>query len=336
MEPGSKAMVGRVFAGFIFAGFTFIAVSCPLGVRMFRAVSESKIEHTAEQFARGKYLAENVSGCMECHTPHDWSARVSPLTAGKLGAGEVVPLTSVPGHIVAPNITPDPETGAGNWTDRQLGRAIREGIGHDGRALFPAMPYQRFHALSDEDLAAIIVYLRSLPPVRNALPRSKVKLLAGVVVHQMPKHLDANAPAHDLSTPEKRGAYLAAVAACEDCHTPMNSLGQRQQKMSFGGGFILAGPFGRVASANLTPDPSGIPYYTKEIFIEGIRKGSIGGRLLNPVMPWTTYRGMTDEDLSHVFAYLRGLAPVTHRVDNTEAPSYCRLCKQTHGLGNRN
>jgi mono/diheme cytochrome c family protein len=329
-------MAGRFFVISVFAGLTLTAGYRQLAGSAVRAVAGRGIANSAEQFARGRYLAENVSGCMECHTPHDWSARASPLTAGMLGAGEVVPLSSMPGHIVAPNITPDAETGAGNWTDRQLARAIREGIGHDGRALFPAMPYQRFRALSDEDLAAIIVYLRSLPPVRNALPRTKVKLLAGVVVRQMPKHLDAHPPPHDLSTPEKRGAYLAAIAACEDCHTPMNSLGQRLQKMSFGGGFILAGPFGRVASANLTPDPSGIPYYTKEIFLEVMRKGSVGGRLLNPVMPWTTYRGMTDEDLSSVFAYLRGLAPVTHRVDNTEDPTYCRICKQTHGFGNRN
>ena len=70
-------------------------------------------------------------------------------------------LKGFPGLVFAPNITPDPETGAGNWTDDQLARAIREGVGHDGRALFPFMPYQDFRFYSDEDLASIIVYLRS-------------------------------------------------------------------------------------------------------------------------------------------------------------------------------
>ena len=71
---------------------------------------------------------------------------------------------------MAPNLTPDPETGAGSWTDDQLARAMREGVGHDGRALFPIMPYQHYRNMSDEDLASVVVYLRSLPPVHNQLP----------------------------------------------------------------------------------------------------------------------------------------------------------------------
>ena len=85
-------------------------------------------------------------------------------------------LKGLPGSVHAPNITPDPETGAGNWSDDQLARAIREGIGHDGRALFPFMPYLGLRALSDEDLASIIVYLRSLPPVRQSRPTTDADL----------------------------------------------------------------------------------------------------------------------------------------------------------------
>ena len=75
-----------------------------------------------------------------------------------------IPIAGSPGAVYPPNITPDKETGAGNWTDDQLARAIREGIGYDGRALFPFMPYENFRYLSDEDLASVIVYLRSIPP----------------------------------------------------------------------------------------------------------------------------------------------------------------------------
>jgi hypothetical protein len=81
---------------------------------------------------------------------------------------------NLPGRIVASNITPDPETGAGNWTDDQLARAIREGIGHDGRALFPMMPYENLRHMSDEDLASLVVYIRSLPAVRHELPASEI------------------------------------------------------------------------------------------------------------------------------------------------------------------
>ncbi len=75
---------------------------------------------------------------------------------------------------MASNLTPDPETGAGSWTDDQLARAIREGVGHDGRALFPIMPYQRYRNMSDEDLASVVVYLRSLPAVHNRLPATEI------------------------------------------------------------------------------------------------------------------------------------------------------------------
>jgi hypothetical protein len=106
--------------------------------------------------------------------------------------------------------------------------------------------------------------------------------------------------------------------------------------MDFGGGFILEGPWGRTASANITPDPSGIPYYDLAIFTQAIRTGYVGARALNQIMPWHTYRRMTDEDIAGMFAYIKTLKPVRHQVDNTKPPTYCKLCRQTHGGGNQN
>ena len=77
-------------------------------------------------------------------------------------------------RLAPPNITPEKETGAGTWTDDMFARAIREGVGHDGRALSEAMPYFNFKRLSDEDLASVIVYLRSLPPVHHVVPPTKM------------------------------------------------------------------------------------------------------------------------------------------------------------------
>ena len=91
-----------------------------------------------------------------------------------------------------------------------------------------------------------------------------------------------------------------------------------------------------VASANLTPDASGIGYYDEALFIQTIRTGSVRARKLNSVMPWWAFRNMTDDDLKALFAYLRTLKPVHHLVDNTEPPTQCRLCGQKHGLGHRN
>ena len=88
---------------------------------------------------------------MDCHSPHRWTERDAPILPNMVGAGQdMTMLKGLPGQLVAPNISPDPETGAGSWTDDQLARAIREGISHDGRALFPMMPYQDFRHMSDE------------------------------------------------------------------------------------------------------------------------------------------------------------------------------------------
>src|SRR6185503_8436730 len=103
----------------------------------------------------------------------------------------------------SPNITPDVETGAGSWTDEQFVRAIREGIGHDGRRLFPMMPYLNFREMSDEDLASVIVYIRSLEPVRNQLPKT---VLPEPVKGMLPPHqpITAAVPQPDMSNPVAR------------------------------------------------------------------------------------------------------------------------------------
>jgi hypothetical protein len=274
---------------------------------------------------------------MLCHAEHDWTAHDAPVLPNTLGAGQDMnTLKGFPGKVYAPNITPDPETGAGSWSDDQLARAIREGVGHDGRALFPFMPYPDFRAMSDEDLASIIVYLQSLPPVRKQLPATDLIFPVNYLIRNVPRPLDASVPEPDVSTPEKRGRYLVTMAGCEDCHTPKDTQGQPLPGMDFAGGFILDGPWGRVASSNITPDPSRISYYDQATFTQVIRTGFVGARKLNQIMPWHAYRGMTDEDIVAVFAYMRTFKPVRHHVDNTEPPTFCRVCRQTHGGGNQN
>jgi mono/diheme cytochrome c family protein len=318
-------------------GITFTIGWRPfIGPRTRQVDASRKFGSTPERLARGKYLAENVSGCMFCHTPRDWSALGTGVTKPNMGSGQAIPIAELPGHVVAPNITPDPKTGAGNWSDDQLARAIREGVGHDGRALFPFMPYEHYRSMSDEDLASVIVYLRALPAVRNPLPKSEIIFPVKYLIRGAPTPLTGPVPAPDLSTPEKRGAYMTTIAGCTDCHTPTDSHGMQLPGLEWGGGFVLTGPFGRVASANLTPDPSGIPYYDTKMFVDAIRTGSVRARKLNPMMPVEVYRGMTDEDLMSIFAYVKTLKPVHHRVDNTEPSAFCKICKVVHGSGNTN
>ena len=330
--------------GFVFTGLVLVlatGITFTIGWRPFigprtRPLTAQKFQSTPERLARGKYLVLNVTDCMGCHAEHDWTAHDAPILPNTLGAGQDMNiLKGFPGKVYSPNISSDAETGAGSWSDDQLARAIREGIGHDGRALFPFMPYLDFRSMSDEDLASVIVYLRSLPPVHKQQPATDLIFPVKYLIRNAPEPLDAPVPQPDVSTPEKRGKYLV-IAGCADCHTPQDGHGQPLPGMDFGGGFILDGPWGRVASANITLDSSGISYYDQALFSQAIHTGFVGARKLNQIMPWHTYRGMTDEDTVAMFAYLKTLKPVRHHVDNTEPPTFCKVCRQTHGGGNQN
>src|SRR6478735_3830613 len=130
-----------------------------------RATTNRQFERTPERLARGRYLVVGLAGCESCHSPKDWK------THG------------------APNLTPDPETGAANWSDDQIARSIREGIGHDGRAIFPMMPYAGYRTFSDEDVASIVVYLRSVAPVHNPLPPTRVNFPVNYLIRNAPRPL---------------------------------------------------------------------------------------------------------------------------------------------------
>jgi mono/diheme cytochrome c family protein len=321
-------------AAILILGITFTIGWRPIIGAKKRALTDRKFETTPARFVRGKYLVDGVTGCFGCHTDTDWSKPGGPPVAGREGSGRVWADQNMP-WLVAPNITPDRETGIGSWSDDTLARGIREGIGHDGRALFAIMPYPNYSQMSDEDLASVIVYLRSVPAVRNHLPTTRMPFPLSFFMKNMPQPLTAAVPPPDQSTPVARGSYLVRMGACEDCHTPREK-GQPLAGMNFAGGFILKEPKGDVASANITPAPSGIGYYSEETFLLAMRIGKVGVRPLHASMPWYFYGKMNDEDLKSIYAYLKTLKPVKHQLDNTEPPTYCRLCKQKHGFGATN
>ena len=302
-----------------------------------RPLTDVKFERTRARRERGKYLVEGVLACFACHSEPDYTTRGAPPKRGREGGGYVFTEdeADVPGRVVAPNISPDPETGAGTWTDDMFARAIREGIGHDGRALFPMMLYQNFRKLSDEDLASVVVYVRSIPPVRNALPKRELTPEILQSFQSIPKPITEPVPAPDLSTPVRNGEFLAHVADCYGCHTRTD----KEEKPvfgAFGGGVMFKGPWGEAASANITTDPSGIPYYDENLYLQVIRTGKVKARELKPIMPWVFFRNMKDEDIKSIFAYLRTVKPVKHVVDNTEPPTDCKICSRKHGFGERN
>lgn len=308
-----------------------VAISATVGWRpvlgpKLRATTDRKFEATPARLERGRYLAENVMGCLECHTPTD--DKTPPTPTGAPGSGRVF-AEEGKFRVVASNITPDPDTGIGKWTDDQIARAIREGVDNTGHTLFPIMPYQEFKAVSD-DIASVVVYIRTLAAVRHVLPPTQLPFPLSRLINAAPEPITAPVPPPDMSDAAKRGKYLTYAGGCIGCHTPQDR-GTPIQNMLYAGGNV----FGDVASTNITPDASGISYYDAQLFHDVIHSGKVRARQLK-VMPWWVYRGKTDEDLNAIYAYLRTVPAVRHRVDNTEPPTPCRLCRKKHGGGAQN
>lgn len=245
---------------------------------------------------RGRYLVEVTAACGNCHTP---MGPQGPLPGRNLAGGMV--FDEPPFRAVAPNITPDPETGIGRWTDAQLARAIREGIRPDGSLIGPPMPFAFYRGLSDRDLAAMVAYLRTVPPVRNATEKSVYRIplppAYGPPVASVPPPAD-NAVA--------RGAYLAGpVAHCLECHTPMAN-GHSDMTRLGAGGMEFRGPWGVSVARNITP--AGLGSWSDAEIEKAIREGvSKDGRQLFPPMAFWAYRTMSAGDMRDLIAYLRSM-----------------------------
>jgi hypothetical protein len=330
-----------LITGGVLLALVVVGAPALVGIRPFigpraRPLTDRRFEATPGRLERGRYMVDSGTvPCKGCHSPLEVSGNELRVPSGRELSGRQWTPDGVP-FLTAPNLTPDPETGIGRYTDDQLARAIREGISHDGRALFPIMPYEKFRAMPDEDLASVIVYLRSLPPVRHPMPPTAIPFPVSRLINGVPKPVEGPVTA-DLSTPEKRGEHLVRTAACADCHTTRDDSGHHPDGMAFAGGTAL--PFeGRktIYSANITPAVNGIPYYTQELFVETMRTGRVRTRPLDAMMPTELYRNMTDGDLKDIFAYLKTLQPVDHFVDNTLPPTRCARCGFVHGGGERN
>ena len=306
------------------------------------APSNIKVERTPERVARGKYLFEVVSSCWHCHSATDPSRFGEPIVAGKLASGRVMPEEmGFPGRVVASNLSSDPETGAGNWSDGQLLRAIREGIGHDDRVLFPLMPYSDLARMSDEDTQSIVAYMRTLPPVRNDLPKTSIKFPVNLLIKSEPKPAPAVASV-DRSNRLEYGKYLVTIAGCVLCHTPVDGSEHPIPGKEFSGGrtFLLAKD-ARAVSANLTPDPeTGSGRWTEPEFLDKFyqyKKYAVEGPpkidpVNNTLMPWLAFSRMEADDLKAIFGYLRTVPAISNAVvTHPDAPEEKDLMKRKAG-----
>lgn len=316
-------------------GITFTVGWRPILGPRKRALTTRHFGPTPERLKRGEYIVEHLALCYGCHTAFDAKGKNMPQFLEAKGAGRIM-ADQGDFRVVAPNITPDPETGIGNWTDDELARAIREGISRDGRALFPMMPYKTFSHMSDEDLASVIVYLRSQPAARHQLPKTHLPFPVSRLINNAPQPVTTMA-APDPSNTVAHGQYLVAGAGiCGECHTPRDSHGQPVAGMYMAGGNIFDEGGRAVASANITPDPSGISYYDQALFLQMMHTGSVRGRKLDVMMPTWAFGGLNDQDLKAIYAYLRTIPPAHHRIDNAEKPSLCKIDGQMHGMGELN
>jgi mono/diheme cytochrome c family protein len=264
--------------------------------------------HSQVQFERGKYLVEVLGACGNCHTP---KGAHGDLPGKHLAGG--LEIREPFGVAVASNITPDPDTGLGRWTDAEIIRAIREGRRRDGRVLGPPMPFDLYRRLADADVKAIVTYLRTVPPVRHPVAPSRYTIRLpdtyGPAVGRVPEP--------DRSDPVTYGEYLAGpVAHCIDCHTPRGADGRPDPQRLGAGGLAFQGPWGTSFAANITPDPeTGIGRVDDGRLIAalvGARRD--GGRVLPP-MPTAHYAaGIAEDDVRAIIAYLRALPPVRNAV----------------------
>src|SRR5579871_523337 len=216
-----------------------------------------RVQATPERLARGKYLF-NLADCDGCYSERDFSRFGGPVTPGRRGAGTIFPAAlGLPGLVAPANITPDRETGIGRWTDGEKIRAIREGVDRNGRALFPMMPYENFRHMSDDDALSLVAYLDSLPPVKHAVPPTKLKFPVSLLIKSAPRPV-SNVPPPDRGNKLTYGQYLVTVAGCMECHTPTLSGGRKFQ----------VAPGVLVVSANISPDlHTGIGGWSEQDFI---------------------------------------------------------------------
>jgi hypothetical protein len=282
-----------------------------------RPAPDVKAPTTAEAIAKGKYLS---GVCIGCHSKVDLTVSGEPPVEGFIGAGrDFGELPGFPGRLRAPNLTPDKETGIGDWTDGEVLRAMREGVGKSGRALFPQMPYQTFgKTLSDEDALAIIAYLRTLKPVKNDPGPTEIKFPVSMFIRAAPRPLEKSPPPSPPPSDKKaRGEWLLKVMLCGDCHDSHNEKMEPIPGKELAGGtpFPLPEGKGTVYATNITSDKAtGIGSYSdddiKRVLIEG--KGKSGRTLY--VMPWYYYKDLTDEDKDAIVGALRNVPAVANLV----------------------
>ncbi|MFC2098677.1 c-type cytochrome [Bacteroidota bacterium] len=282
-----------------------------------------KVEITTERLERGDYLSNYVSGCIECHSQRDWHTFSGPVVPGTEGGGGMAYTHEMgtPGTLYPPNIT---AVGLGEWTDGEIFHAITAGIGRNGEALYPLMPYHDYGKMDREDIYSIIAYLRSLEPVGTVTPERELDFPLGLIVNLMPVE-PGFSEFPDTTDWVAYGKYLSTAGGCISCHSLQDDKGMKVPGMLMAGGNEYPMPgFGIVRSSNLTPDvETGIGRWTENAWVARIAVYSdssvvmpaVNPREFNSVMGWSTHSHMTEKDLRAIYRYIQTVEPVSNKVE---------------------
>ena len=312
---GSVALVVAGLAGWVLLTWDRVHDDVP--------IPSLQVSSDPEVIERGRYLVRGPSHCSVCHMNN--VAEVVRSEAGEelpLRGGLEFPINPLAVFYTA-NLTPDPETGIGRNTDGQLFRMLRHNVKANGRAsLAPLMPFAN---MADEDLVAIVSYLRTGEPVRNDVPaarwtltgRAISALLQPVAFQPVLGHTPpALAPPQEATV--ARGAYLAnSVANCVGCHSPIDLATGELTGPAFSGNGLgepsMMDPNVILRMPNLTPDPTGTlaRFPSEEAWIGRFRVGRV---VQESIMPWGPYSNMSDEDLLALYRYLNSLDPVANDI----------------------
>jgi mono/diheme cytochrome c family protein len=257
---------------------------------------------------RGRYLATGAAHCGECHGAAPGTGVERRERAFTGGAEFHLPV----GVFRVPNITPDPETGIGRYTDPEIARLLRYGVRPNGEQVLPFMP---FADLSDDDLTAVISYLRTLKPVRHEVKPHEVNALGNVVLAYVLRPKGPSAPPQKsvarAATPEY-GRYLThAVGNCIMCHTKVDLRTGEFAGAPFSGGAVHPSerdPALSFVAPNLTPHPRDgwLEGWSEQAFVARFQGGRVHA---DSPMPWEAFRNMTDDDLRAIYRFLRTLPP---------------------------
>jgi mono/diheme cytochrome c family protein len=248
---------------------------------------------------RGDYLVNGFMTCGNCHTPKGPNGDIKEKAfSGGLSWDEP------PFKATAPNITQDKETGIGNWSDADIKKLMRTGETPKGVHIAMVMPTGFYHAMTERDLDAVVTYLRTITPISNKVPDPVYKMPQ---VENVLPGAEKPVAESSLRNKVKKGQYLATIAHCMECHTPMGPKGREFTTRLGAGGFEMPGPWGVSVSRNITQSKTkGIGSWTDAGIKRGITQGiSRDGSHLKPPMAFGYYATVTPEDLDAVVAYLR-------------------------------